>query len=123
MFLLHDLQSPSTSKSLDLPVSSDGMIMRASYKVRFEVESNNLFSSKGGLKLKTQSLKLKNLQEAEIKSKLEKQLEMENSRNPLVDFPIHLIHEDSEAEFISPLDRAELPQHAKYARKNTISSK
>jgi hypothetical protein len=72
LYNLAGLDSKSSVKFADRPVSSDGMVMRTSFKVRFEVSRKKLFGGEPQRQLNTQKLKLQDKQESQIKRALQR---------------------------------------------------
>ena len=114
---------------IDFPVSSDGMIMRTSYKVRFEVEKSKYFekekqeklNDKIEKKLDQASKRLLTLSEVKAKRFLLRQMEKINSKQSFIELPIHIMHQDlSEGEFVQPLDR-EVKPYGNSMRKTTLT--
>lgn len=89
---------------MDSPVSSDGMIMRTSFKIRFEVTKAKWFTQKtdANQKLLTVSkLKTQDKQMSQVKRMIYKQFEKgQNSAKNYVEFPIHLMYDDDDGQFI-----------------------
>ena len=94
-----------------MPVSSDGMILRTSYKVRFEIQKKDLFEGKSSEGFKMNQSKLVNKQDSKARRLVERNLEKYNSKQSFVEFPIHLMYEDNASSFVHPMDR-QLPDSA-----------
>ena len=109
LFSLQGVNSKTTPKYVEQPVSSAGMIMRTSFKIRFELSKKNFLGlgdkDQFNLSKKIMQQKEQSNSENRIKKALKKSLDKVNSRKPFVEFPIHLMHEDSPEPFIAPLDR------------------
>ena len=108
IFTLQSLFSTSSLKYLDQPVSSDGMILRTSFKVRFEVSKTRIFQSKSKTNNMSEKIiqKQQSMNEKKAKKILKRKVDRMNSDKPFVEFPIQLIYEDKPGNsFVLPLDR------------------
>jgi len=70
------------------------MILRTSFKIRFEVAKKTLFGTSASEQLNVQKMRLHAKQEPQLRRALQRQVDKMNSRKSFVEFPIHLIYED-----------------------------
>ena len=92
-----DLQLIELEKSSKnvIPMSSDGMVMRTSYFLRFDLTKNEIFKRKKDKRA---------LKESDLKLARKENTRLNNSK-AYVEFPIEITYPDSKETFISPMDR------------------